>query len=190
MKGFFTQDEIANGVSNGTYCSENTQSILEKYPEYGFKPTSLHNKRASGRKWLLALYIFLGIIGGVYLISGVVALFVYIIIGLEEDQADSIGGITSLVLFIAVYMPLFLAKIILWYRKGILSSLFADYIQTKGKMRFFVKDGKFGLVKVSNYKILVPANYDKLTWNQRYETIMATLNGTSFLIDVHNNRLK
>lgn len=175
---------------DGSASRYNTSTIMEKFPEYGFKPTSLYNKRVSGRKWLFALYVFGGTIGGVYLVSGVVALFVYIILGWDEDKADRIGGITTLVLFIVVYMPLFLTKIILWYRKGILSSAFADYIQTKGKMRFFVKDGKFGLVKGSNNKILVPANYDKLTWNQRYETIMATLNGTSFLIDIYNNRLK
>ena len=165
-------------------------SILSRFPEYGFKSTSVYNKRAVGRKWLLALFVFLGFFCGFLAISGIVALFVYIIVGLEGYRADNIAGITSLVLSIGVYLPLFLMMLIqFWYRRGLLTSSFADYIQTKGKMRFFVKDGKFGLVKSNNFKILIPAMYDKLMWVQENEVMKAYVNGEEFLIDIHNNKL-
>ena len=80
--------------------------------------------------------------------------------------------------------------IITWYKKSISTSSFADYIQTKGKMRFFVKDGKFGLVKWNNFKIFIPAMYDKLMWVQENEVMKAYLNGEEFLIEIHNNKLR
>ncbi len=151
-------------------------SVLSRFPEYGFKSTSVYNKRAKGRKWLLALFIFLGVLCGFLVISGIVALFVYVIAGLDGYRADHISGIASLVLSIGVSLPLFLMVLIkFWFQKGILTSSFSDYIQAKGRNRIYVKDGKFGLVKGLNYKILIPAMYDKLMWVQEDEVLKAYL---------------
>lgn len=164
-------------------------SVLSRFPEYGFKSTSVYNKRAKGRKWLLALFIFLGVFCGFLLSSGIVALIVYIFLGLEGRHADMIYGQVTLILWPAVFIPLFLMLIITWYKKCPLPNSFSEYIQAKGRNRIYVKDGKFGLVKGLNYKILIPAMYDKLMWVQDNEVLKAYLNGDEFLIDIHNNKL-
>lgn len=76
-----------------------------------------------------------------------------------------------------------------WFQKGILTSSFSDYIQAKGRNRIYVKDGKFGLVKWNNFKIFIPAMYDKLMWVHENEVMKAYVNGEEFLIDIHNNKL-
>lgn len=164
-------------------------SILSRFLEYGFKSTSVYNKRAVGRKWLLALFVFLTIYCGFALSAGIVALVVYVFLGFSDREAENICGSASLILWLVVFVPLFLMLIITWYKKSISTSSFADYIQTKGKMRFFVKDGKFGLVKWNNFKIFIPAMYDKLMWVQENEVMKAYVNGEEFLIDIHNNKL-
>ena len=192
MKGFYTQNEIENGASKkyeaNNYSNRDTQSILEKYPEYGFKSTSVYNKCSLGRKWLMALYTFLLVFGGFLACSGIGSLIFYVILNVKHP--DQPAGITSLILF-GVFMLLAIPSLVIgWYNKGTRTSSFADYIQSKGRMRFFVKDGKFGLVNGFDFKILIPALYDKLSWNQKNEILRASLNGQSFLIDINNNRLK
>lgn len=150
-------------------------SILSRFPEYGFKSTSVYNKRAVGRKWLFFLYTILVVFGG-YAIIGGFELY-------RLQMGYNIFWLHTLSVFLLT------GGLINWYTKGNLNSSFADYIQTKGKMRFFVKDGKFGLVKWNNFKIFIPAIYDKLMWVQENEVMKATLNGKEFLIDIHNNKL-
>lgn len=163
--------------------TQSNASILSKFPEYGFRSTSVYNKRSSGRKWLMVLYVFLLVFGGIFAFGGIGSLVLYNI--LEEDLA----GLTISILvgiFVVLSIPLLALG---WYKKGILTNAFADYIQSKGRMRFFVKDGRFGLVQWKNFNILVPATYDKLMWVQNNEVMKATLDGEEFLIDIHNNKL-
>jgi hypothetical protein len=150
-------------------------SILSRFPEYGFKSTSVYNKRAVGRKWLFFLYTILVVFGG------------YAIIGGFELYRLQMGYNIFWLHMLSVF--LLTGGLINWYIRGNLNSSFSDYIQTKGKMRFFVKDGKFGLVKWSNFKIFIPAMYDKLMWVQENEVMKAYVNGEEFLIDIHNNKL-
>ena len=151
-------------------------SILSRFPEYGFKSTSVYNKRAVGRKWLFFLYTILVVFGG------------YAIIGGFELYRLQMGYNIFWLHLLSIL--LLTGYLIFWYRKGKISASFADYIQTKGKMRFFVKDGKFGLVKWNNFKIFIPAIYDKLMWVQENEVMKAYVNGEEFLIDIHNNKLR
>ena len=154
-------------------------SILSRFSEYGFKSTSVYNKRATGRKWLLALFVFLGVIIGFFT---VIPLIIYIWSGTASE-------FIFCSFIVLVYAIIVIVLNVLWYKKGIFASSFAEYIQQKGKNRIFVKDGKFGLVKSLNYKILIPAMYDKLMWVQDNEVLKAYLNGEEFLIDIHNNKL-
>lgn len=154
-------------------------SILSRFPEYGFKSTSVYNNRATGRKWLLALFIFLGVIGGLYFA-------VFITLGFGWQLLDVNVQIFSMALIVDVIL---IISLIIWYKKCPLPDSFSDYIQAKGRNRIFVKGGKFGLVKSLNYKILIPAMYDKLMWVQDNEVLKAYLNGEEFLIDIHNNKL-
>lgn len=158
-------------------------SILSKFPEYGFRSTSVYNKRSSGRKWLMAFYVFLLVFGGFLGFGGICSLVLYNIL---EEEVANITIFTLIGIFIVLSIPLLALG---WHKKGILTNTFADYIQSKGSMRFFVKDGRFGLVQWKNFNILVPATYDKLMWVQNNEVMKATLDGEEFLIDIHNNKL-
>lgn len=162
-------------------------SILSKFPEYGFRSTSVYDKRSSGRKWLMAFYVFLLVFGGFLACSGIGSLIVYVILNVKNP--DEPAAFTSLIIFGVFILLAIPALSFSWYKKGTQTSSFADYIQSKGRMRFFVKDGRFGLVQWKNFNILVPATYDKLMWVQNNEVMKATLDGEEFLIDIHNNKL-
>ncbi len=73
----------------------------------------------------------------------------------------------------------------------------ADYVQAytysgfkKPSYKFFIKDGKFGLLDVSAYKVQIPAEYDKLSWREKDKYLNATLNSENIIIDINGNILK
>lgn len=165
-------------------------SILSRFPEYGFKSTSMYNpKSGEMRKGLVAMSILGFVIGfmGIGSLNYSLSLLYLDIFG----HGLLLEILTTLSIVVTVFLYLFFGinRISKWYQKGINASSFADYIQTKGKMRFFVKDGKFGLVKWNNFKIFIPAKYDKLMWVHENEVMKAYVNGEEFLIDIHNNKL-
>lgn len=66
----------------------------------------------------------------------------------------------------------------------------SDYIQSTTGKTICVKEGKFGVLNNFNNKLIIPTMYDKLTWAKKDQLLRAELKGESFLIDIHNNRLK
>ena len=77
----------------------------------------------------------------------------------------------------------------------------ADYIQNywytglfryqkTPKLKFFVKEGKFGLMDVANYTPFLPAKYDLLAWHEKDKFLIATQNNRKFIIDIYGNELK
>ena len=81
-----------------------------------------------------------------------------------------------------------------------LSSL-ADYIQKyryKRKTRlgkkpqfvFFVKDCLFGVMNVADYKVQIPAEYERISWKAKDTLIKVTKDGHDFIIDINGKRLQ
>lgn len=71
---------------------------------------------------------------------------------------------------------------------------FADYLSGKRgvgrqkKMRIFVKNRKFGVLRKGLYKVFAPAEYDKLSWRGK-NILDAEKDGRHFVIDVYGNEL-
>lgn len=66
----------------------------------------------------------------------------------------------------------------------------ADYVEKTwrfSKYIFFVKDRKFGLF--DKVEIVIPAEYDRLSWKEKGRILVAERNGETFLIDIFGNRL-
>ena len=162
---------------------QTNSSILSCFPEYGFKSTTVYNRYSSKRRWFLTLIIIVEIFIGVLILG---TLFD----GILDEFFSGDMSIFILVILSVIYLILLEIWDYKWFLKGISTAVFADYIQTKGRYLLFVKDGKFGLVKSFNFKILIPAMYDKLMWVQDNEVLKAYLNGDELLLDIHNNKLK
>lgn len=168
-------------------------SILAKFPEYGFKSTTIYNKKPPRQVRGLILSIIIGLLVGIYGVAGATAGMYELLEGkINYNTIDVVLTIFAIALA-SIYLYVYIKYVIvLRYKRwnGIRTISFADYIQSKGRMRFFVKNGKFGLVKWKNFNIQVPAMYDKLMWVQENEVMKANLNGEEFLIDIHNNKLR
>lgn len=81
-----------------------------------------------------------------------------------------------------------------------LSSL-ADYIQKyryrrktcfgkKPQFVFFVKDCLFGVMNVADYKVQIPAEYERISWKVKNSIIRVTKGGHDFFIDINGERLQ
>lgn len=179
MKGFITQAEQQK--SQNLQKEEGNMSVMEKYPEYGFIPTSLNDKRGTLQKIILffATLVF-AYFGLGFTIGGIIE-------SCEGDPALGFVMIIGGVSILTIYYLLIISK---WYINTFPKSHIADYIQsTKGKT-ICVKDGRFGVLNNFNNHLIIPTIYDKLSWTQKDKLLRAELKGEVFLIDIHNNRLK
>ena len=153
------------------------KSILEKFPQYGFQPTSLCNKRPAGRKWLCGFLIPIELFATTYTIDGIVYAISWELDMLFLWIYGFIIGITIVVLTIR------------WLVRTPRIASIADYIQSKKGITIFVRDSKWGILNNRNHKVLVPAVYDKLSWLQMKKTLRAYKDGETYVIDINNNRL-
>ena len=78
-----------------------------------------------------------------------------------------------------------------------LSSL-ADYIQEykyggskqHPKYVFFVKDNKFGVMNVTEFKVAIPAQYDEIAWREPNRILTVTKGNETYDIDIFGNQLR
>lgn len=117
-----------------------------------------------------------------------------------REECES-GCITSL----AIALPFFFFGWLFYVRypkKGspTLSSL-ASYIQEyryKRKTRlgkkpqyvFFVKNHLFGVMNVADYRVQIPALYEKISWKEEGKLIRVTQDGHDFIIDINGEHLQ
>lgn len=110
--------------------------------------------------------------------------------------------ISNLLIFILALIP-FLIPFIKCYKKDKLrksKSLpsIADYIQeykyggTKKlpKYVFFVKDNKFGVMNVTEFKVAIPAQYDEIAWREPNRILTVTKGSETYDIDIFGNQLR
>ena len=164
---------------DGSVSKLGNTSVLEIYPEYNFKPTTINDKRGVSQKLILSFACPLLILGWIGCGVGFAGVFL-------EDQP--MGYLLCIIPCIVI--PILLVLLIKWYLNSPTKSKVSDYIQTAKGKAICVKDGKFGVLNNFNNKLIIPTMYDKLTWTQKDQLLRAELKGESFLIDIHNNRLK
>lgn len=159
--------------------TNNQKSILEKFPQYGFQPTSLCNKRPAGRKWLCGFLIPIELYATAATIAGIV------------DAVSSFLDLLQLFLCIIGFIIgiTIVVLTIRWLVRTPRKASIADYIQSKKGITIFVRNRKFGILNNRNHKVLVPAEYDKLSWLQMKKTLRAYKDGETYVIDINNNRL-
>lgn len=144
-----TTHEESFSVSSPVY----KESIVEKFPEYGFTPVSL-------------------------------------IPGASKHPAIQLKIGLCLLPIVFVSIPFIVMGV---YAKKHGNALIdvADYIATEkicGFCRFFIKNKKFGVLGQCN-SIIIPAEYDKLSWWKGNQILEAVKDGRRFLIDIKGNEL-
>ena len=177
------------------------KSIMEEFPEYGFKPTSLLVKRAGNPSKVFYLAM-----GYTFLILTLISTVFCIIMSFLEGDGMPWWGIILFTIALNGPCVFLIIKGYSFKNKPFLDfKQEADYLATNRKLlanslrdtkQFFVKNRKFGLITTSSRlkdamssKILIPAEYDKLSWKEKNRILVAEKNGETFLIDIFGNRL-
>ena len=164
------------------------RSMMEKFPEMDLVPTSLYDWKKPKRSRVLSVIFF-----------SVSILPLFIGVGFfMGGRNDSAEVSFTCALFCLLLGYLFFAR---YPKKGspTLSSL-ADYIQQyryKRKTRlgkkpqfvFFAKDSLFGVMNVADYKVQIPAEYERMDWKVKDSIISVTKGGHDFFIDISGERL-
>lgn len=206
------------------------KTIIEMFPEYGFKPTSLLPGPATKGKSYARVPI---LIGYFLLLAGLVCLGLMTYYyseeskyrGLEEfykeiaDRYSEEGDNESSYeasrtqyemerkkidmnelaeyIMLPIGVPLTCVGVIVLLiayscRRQTPIKAVADYVSTTGKgvnkgRPIFVKSRMFGVLKHGSSQVIVPAEYDKLTWATG-KFLFGEINGKTLLVDTKGNR--
>lgn len=166
------------------------KSIIDEFPEYDFVPTSV----MGGPKEKTPKYGKIPIrIGLVLILAGGVLL------GLMVNYYNKHhGGLAETMMSVGI--PVFsvgIFLVILGYvfrKKGHPIKTVADYVSKNMKfgrrkgLIIFVKNRKFGVLKLGFNEIYVSPEYDKLSWRNK-NILIAKKDSTEFLIDIYGNVL-
>lgn len=174
-----------------------SKSIMEMYPEYGFRPTSLV---PSPRP--VNIFLLIGVASLCVVFSHIIVLYgAGIINELSILDVITLDVIPSVILITISIVFIWKGNKEKQRRKNtptIKLVEVADYIQCKGKCQirypyaFFVKDHKFGLIVLKiggEIKVLIPAIYDKLSWKEKGKILIVERNNQTYMIDIYGNRL-
>ena len=162
-----------------------SKTIIEMFPEYGFKPTSLLPGPATKGKSYARVPI---LIGYFLLLAGLVCFGLMTYYYSEESKYELVGGLGFFLTWVGVMFLLVAYS----YRRKTLVKAIADYVSTTGKgvnngRPIFVKGRMFGVLKYRYSKVIVPAEYDKLTWATG-KFLFGEINGKTLLVDTKGNR--
>ena len=170
-------------------ASDRGRSMMEKFPEMELAPTSLYDWRKPKKSHILSVILF----------SASILLFLISVKFFMGDRDDGAEVSFTCALFCLLLGYLFFAR---YPKKGspTLSTL-ADYIQKyryKRKTRlgkkpqfvFFVKDSLFGVMNVADYRVQIPAEYERISWKAKDTLIKVTKDGHDFIIDINGKRLQ
>lgn len=161
---------------------------MEIYPQLNFQPTSVYN----WRKPLFSSYIWLSL-----LLLSIVMLSCFLFWRTRSDYVEPFWyPIWIFILLIALCMFISNQRKISKLNDVSLQNI-ADYIQ-KYTLRgfskiplyvFFFKNNKMGVLDVQSQRVVIPAEYDMLTWKTKDKILQAKIHGSAFLIDINNKKL-
>lgn len=140
------------------------ENIMDRFSEYKFVPSSLAPMQRKDPARHLRISAWFGLIA--YIVPGIIC-FVF------SSQAKKKGNVLT---DIADYISTSKTGV----KKG-----YGIFI---GNYAIFAKNNKMGMVNGIN-QIIIPAEYDKLSWSEHKDVLRAELDGRSFLIDIHGNVL-
>ncbi len=159
-----------------------SKNIMDLYPEYKFIPTNLEKWELNG---ICAVCV---ILSGCFIYAALALIVVFF-------YDNNIPLLVSAIVFLCGLIPCFVV-----FKKNHPSknapklSEIADYVQkprsTKTKYYFYIKDGKFGVLDVSKYKVQIPAQYDKLEWREKGRYLNAIKDSENIIIDINGKILK
>ncbi len=160
-------------------------TLRERYPEYSFEPTSVTKVKGSSSWWILIV-----ILGIALLISLFYTIGLLIEGGIASDTEEMAIGACCIIPDIIIGV-LFKKT----YQKTMALDLSSQYNYIEGRhdktpYRFVIKDSKFGVFNVKTRKIQIPCAYEYLKWKSQDKILLATMDGTTFEIDIFGNRLK
>ena len=167
---------------------------MEIYPELNLQPTSVYN----WQKPLLTGYVCLSL-----MLWSIACLTIklYDMITNDYDDDQYFGAVCAFIFMSSVFLIglyMFIAN------KRKISKLndvslqdIADYIQKytllafskESQYVFFVKNNKMGILDVQSQHVVIPAEYDMLTWKTKNNILQAKIHGSAFLIDINNKKL-
>ena len=123
-----------------------------------------------------------------------------------NDARNDYQEIVLLAVLVFFLLSLISVLVIFWGRRKFPSKNnklrdVADYVEKyrytgfirgrkKPILKFYVKDNEMGLLDVAHYNVFLPAQYDILAWREKNKYLNATLNDSSFVIDIYGEKLK
>lgn len=202
------------------------KTIIEEFPEYGFRPTSLLGGPTIRSKSYGRIPI---LVGGIALLASFIVLgfmiynfteaakyekraeryskksYEYYLQGENELQKKESENEKRMELkreksenlaeniLLPIGIPLLYCGLICfalgckYHKKYMPVKAVADYLSFSGKgkskgMAIFVKDRKFGVLKTGFNEVVVPAEYDRLTW-QSTKHLFGEVDGKILLVD-------
>lgn len=194
----------ACGSALQTHTASN---MMQKYPDLKLRPTSIYSWQSNYKSNYLCPLI-LGIVFLLYTLAGLIGIFVNIYeYGIKDFIHHSDGGISLMVFSIFLPVTIVSYLIVKWSKKKLdnfnedikptLPKL-ADYIQEykyggtekHPKYVFFVKDNKFGVMNVTEFKVAIPAQYDEIAWREPNRILTVTKGNETYDIDIFGNQLR
>lgn len=181
-------------------------SMMQKYPELKLQPTTLYpwqSNYKSNYSFLLALEL-------IFLLNPICVIVItheIFIFGINNFYHYP-DGRTYLIIFGISLLIAIIFHFIVKRSKGKLDNFnknikptlqtIADYIQaykyggTKKHPNyvFFVKDSKFGVMNVTEFKVAIPAQYDEIAWREPNRILTVTKGSETYDIDIFGNQLR
>ncbi len=182
-------------------------SMMQKYPELKLEPTSIYSWKSNYKSIFGSLLIFSFFIL-FYLVGSIIGIIVSItLFGINDFFHHTDGGISLMIFGISLPIAIIFYFIVKRskskldnFNKNIKPTLqtIADYIQaykyggTKKhpKYVFFVKDSKFGVMNVTEFKVAIPAQYDEIAWREPNRILTVTKGSETYDIDIFGNQLR
>ena len=182
---------------------------MQKYPDLKLQPTSVYSWQSNYKSnfWgylILTIYFILIFVLVASIIGIIVSIYTY---GINDFVHHPDGGLSLMIFGIALPINIILYFIIKWlkskfdnFNKNIKPTLpkLADYIQEykyggskqHPKYVFFVKDNKFGVMNVTEFKVAIAAQYDEIAWREPNRILTVTKGNETYDIDIFGNQLR
>lgn len=171
----------------------NVGTTLERFPNLELIPVTLIKLKSSFWSVLLLCLLIAPLAYGCFLgFGGIIMFFV-------EKKTFNLflsvcGFFGCFLLYLLAYKGRLFEKSFPNYfiKKKLL--LEADYIQQdlskSAGYVFFIKNNKFGVYCVKQYKVQLPAEYDLLSWATKGKILNVQQNGRQYTMDIYGNELK
>lgn len=158
------------------------QSVLEKYPEYHFLPSSLYKIKGELK------YKFARIIS---IIAAIIGTIVCLHLCLDPyyhywDENTIIGVLLIPVVISLIYFGFHYSNL---SRNYDISNIVDYFEKTNINYAFIIKNEKFGVFDKRTGTVCIPIEYSSLSWKVQGKILNALCYGREFLIDINNNKL-